>query len=217
MTVDANTMNETYKAFSLLTEKSFEDGDTVIRGFASTPTPDRVLDVVVPEGAVFRTQDIKLHMNHDTRQPVGNVKFGKPTRQGIPFEARLPDVKEAGIVMDRVNEARHSIKYNLISAVSIGFRALEDGIERLKSGGLKFTKWEMIELSLTSTPCNPEAVFAAVKALESGERLPEAIIQAITQGDAKARRDLRLTGIPLVQQRKSAPDKLEGGAVRLIR
>lgn len=172
-----------YKAYSLLTEKSFDANGSTIRGVATTPTMDRVSDIVVPTGAVFRTKDIKLHLYHNTDRPVGQVSFGKPTSKGLPFEARMPDVEEEGIVRDRVNEARHSIKYNLISAVSIGFRALEDGIEVLPSGGLKFTKWEMIELSLTSVPANPEAVFQAVKSMRDGDPIPREIIRSIRLAD----------------------------------
>lgn len=174
-------MAEIFKAYSLLSEKSFEDGDSVIRGYATTPTPDRVDDIVVPDGVVFRTTDIKLLMHHDRTLPVGNVKFGRPEKKGLPFEARLPDVKEDGIVRDRVNEARHSIKYNLISAVSIGFKPLQDGVELLKNGGLKFTKWEMIELSLTPTPMNPDAIFAAVKSM--GQSLPQDVVRLIRAAD----------------------------------
>lgn len=195
-----------YKGYSLLTEKSFDDGDSVIRGYATTPTPDRVLDVVVPEGVVFRTQDIKLHLYHDTRLPVGRVAFGKPTRNGIPFEARLPEIKEEGTVRERVNEARHSVKYNLISAVSIGFRALEGGIEIMKNGGYKFNLWEMIELSLTSTPANPEAVITAFKSCDSA-----AIRSALGLGYQPTPGPVRLLK---VFQPKPSP--LEGGAVRLI-
>lgn len=173
-----------YRAYSLLTEKSFTEGqDWTIRGFATTPTPDRVSDVVVPTGAVFRTNDFKLHLYHDTRLPVGKVAFGKPTTKGIPFESTLPDVKEAGIVRERVNEARHSLKYDLISAVSIGFRAIDGEVESLPNGGYKFNKWEMIELSLTSTPANPEAVITAVKSFESTGRLPDSVLRAIRESD----------------------------------
>lgn len=208
--------DKVFKAYSLLTEKSFEDGDAVIRGFATTPTPDRVSDVVVPDGVVFRTNDIKLHLYHDTRLPVGNVKFGAPTKKGLPFEARLPEVKEEGTVRDRVNEARHSIKYNLISAVSIGFRALEGGVEILKNGGFKFNLWEMIELSLTSVPMNPEADFAAVKSLSYGERLPPSVLQAIKQAE---RHDFGLRGsgpVRLIQPKTEQKSSLPGGAVKLI-
>lgn len=195
-----------YKGYSLLTEKSFDDGDSVIRGYATTPTPDRVLDVVVPEGVVFRTQDIKLHLYHDTRLPVGQVSFGKPTRKGIPFEARLPEIKEEGTVRERVNEARHSVKYNLISAVSIGFRALEGGIEIMKNGGYKFNLWEMIELSLTSTPANPEAVITAFKSCDSA-----AIRSALGLGYKSHGGPVSLMRIP-----KAVPEKLPGGAIRLV-
>lgn len=159
-------MDKIYKAYSLFSEKAVDDGSRVICGYATTPTPDRVDDVVVPDGVVYRSKDIKLHLYHDSRLPVGQVSFGKATSKGIPFEARIPEVVEAGVVKSRVDEAWHSVKYNLISAVSIGFRAMEDGIELLKSGGLKFTKWEMIELSLVSTPANPEAVISGFKSMQ---------------------------------------------------
>jgi hypothetical protein len=38
-----------------------------------------------------------------------------------------------------VDEAIQSLKYKLVAAVSIGFRALKDGVERLDGGGYKFT------------------------------------------------------------------------------
>jgi len=174
---------EIFRAYSLLTEKSFDEGDAVIRGIATTPTPDRVSDVIVPGGVVFRTRDIKLHLYHDTDKPVGQVSFGKPTANGLTFEARIPDVKEEGIVRDRVNEARHSLKYNLISAVSVGFRPLEGGIEIMPGGGYKFTAWEMIELSLTSVPANPEAIVQAVKKFGHGA-MPSEIVRLIRAADS---------------------------------
>lgn len=179
-------MNEIYRAYSVLTEKSFDEGDAVVRGIATTPTPDRVSDIVVPTGAVFRTRDIKLHLYHNTTMPVGQVTFGKPTNKGIAFEARIPEVTEEGVVRDRVNEARHSLKYNLLSAVSIGFRALDGGVEFLEDGGLKFTSWEMIELSLTSVPANPEAIIQTVKSL-NGAPLPRDIIRSIKLADTGER------------------------------
>lgn len=180
--------DQLYRGYSLLTEKSFDEGDAVIRGWATTITPDRVNDVVEPKGVVYRTKDIKLHLYHDTRLPVGTVSFGKATSHGIPFEARLPDVKEEGVVRDRVNEARHSLKYNLISAVSIGFRPREGGIEIMKNGGYRFTSWEMIELSLTSVPMNPEAVIAAAKSMRPGDRIPAAILNEIRRFDTAAKK-----------------------------
>jgi len=194
--------NAVYKAYSLLTEKQFDENDTVIRGWATTITPDRISDVVMPDGMILRTDDIKLHLYHDPRLPVGTTTFGKPTKKGVPFEARLPNVKEEGTVRQRVLEAVHSLKYNLISAVSIGFRAMEDGIELMKSGGLKFTKWEMIELSLTSVPANPEAIILASKSMT--QPLPRDVLDALRSAD--------LVSIPLLSARAV---HLKNGAVSL--
>lgn len=154
------------KAWSLLQVKQVEDEQRVIRGVATTPTADRVGDIVEPEGVVFRGP-VKLHLYHKHDMPVGLLTFGKPTKKGIPFEAHIPDVKEEGIVRERVNEAWHSVKYKLLDAVSIGFSVLEDGVELLKSGGYRFTKWEMLELSLVGVPANPEAVITAFKSADS--------------------------------------------------
>lgn len=156
-----------HRAYSLLTTKAVtEDADYVyIEGIASTPSVDRVGDVVEPMGAKFALP-MKLIMQHDHDLPVGNVTFAKPNPTGIPFSARLPIVKEAGRVKDRVDEAIHSLKYELITAVSIGFKAVKDKVERMKDGGLRFKEWEWIELSLVTIPANSQAIITAVKSID---------------------------------------------------
>lgn len=155
------------RAYAVITEKQVDDGGefVTIRGIASTPTTDRMGDIVEPMGAKFALP-MKLLLQHDHGAPVGNVTFAEPTPKGIPFEARLPRVTEAGRLKDRVDEAIHSLKYDLISAVSIGFRAVADQVERLKEGGLRFKEWEWIELSLVTIPANSEAVITAVKSVD---------------------------------------------------
>lgn len=155
------------RAYSVLTTKAVtEDADYVyIEGIASTPTVDRMGDVVEPMGAKFKTP-MPLIMQHDHSLPVGNVTFAQPTPKGIPFKARLPIVKEAGTVKNRVDEAIHSLRYELISAVSIGFRAVEGAVERMKSGGLRFKEWEWMELSLVTIPAQSQAVITAIKSID---------------------------------------------------
>lgn len=155
-----------HKAWSLLEVKQVNDERRIIRGIATTPTVDRVGDVVEPEGMIQRGP-VKLHLYHKHDLPVGHVIFDRPTKKGAPFEAEIPDVKEAGTVRERVNEAWHSVKYKLLDAVSIGFNVLEDGIELLKDGGYRFTKWEILELSLVGVPANPDAVITAFKSADS--------------------------------------------------
>jgi hypothetical protein len=204
----------TMKAYSLLTVKSVDDEKRVIRGVATSPTVDRMGDIVEPDGAIIRGP-INLHLYHSHQLPVGNVVFGTPKGGKTPFEATIPDVHEAGTVRERVNEAWHSVKYRLLGEVIIGFRALEDGVELLKSGGLRFTKWEMLELSLVSVPANPDAVIQSFKSADSA-----AIRSALgiaTQDDKEREelaRKLIRRGIPLISARDQ---HLKAGAVAITR
>ena len=163
------------KAWSVLQNKEFdEDADHVtVRGIATTPTVDRVGDVVEPLGMKTRGR-AKLLMYHQHQFLVGNITMLKPTAKGIPFEAVIPKVKEAGIVQDRTNEAIHSLKYNLIDAVSIGFKPNAEKTEVMKNGALRFKEWELLEISLVPIPANPEAVITSAKSyLDASPSAPE--------------------------------------------
>jgi HK97 family phage prohead protease len=127
-------------------------------------------DQVDPMGAKFKTP-MPLLWQHDSHRPVGRVEFAKPTKAGLPFVAHLPKVAEAGILKDRIDEAVQSIKYRLVSAVSIGFRALEGGVETIKeTGGSLFKSWEWLELSLVTIPANSEASITSIKSLDTALR-----------------------------------------------
>jgi prohead serine protease len=201
------------RAYSLIEVKSVDEEQRIIRGIATTPTLDRIGDVVDPMGAVIRGS-INLFLYHNTNLPVGSVDFGRPTKKEIPFEAQIPDVREDGTVRDRVNEAWHSVKYRLLRAVSIGFNIIDDGVELLKNGGLLFTKWEMLELSLVGVPANPDAVITAFKSAN-----PAAIRDALGVNDEPCPwrmdliRSLKHGAVPLVTLPQQ---KMASGAVRLV-
>lgn len=152
------------RAYSLITVKSMDDERRVIRGWATTPALDRMGDVVDPLGAKFAA-DLPLFLHHDSQQVVGRAVFGKPTKDGIPFEASLPKVAEEGRLKERVDEAWQMVKYHLITGVSIGFRSIKDRVERMKEGGLKFLEYEILELSLVPVPANAEATITSIKSL----------------------------------------------------
>jgi hypothetical protein len=120
------------RAYALLSVKAFDGDRRTITGLASTPTPDRRGDILEPLGATF-SNPLPLLLHHDRERPVGRVTL-TAKRDGIAFEATLPEIAEPGAVRDRVNEAWHSIKAGLITGVSIGFRPLADGVAFLKSG-----------------------------------------------------------------------------------
>lgn len=152
------------RAYSLIEVKELNDEKRVLRGIATSPRPDRIGDIVEPLG-VKVAADIPLFLYHEHTQIVGRAKFGKPTVKGIPFEASIPNVIEEGTLKNRVDEAWQMVKYNLITAVSIGFKPVAEKIERLKSGGLRFVECEVLELSLCPVPMHPEAVIEQFKSM----------------------------------------------------
>lgn len=163
-------MEYAYSALNYEGKKAIADEDedyVYVRGIASTPTPDRSKDIVEPKGAVFKTPMPFLWM-HSDREPIGEITLAKPDKEGIPFEARMPKIKEPGLVKDRVDMAIMSIRYGLAKAVSIGFRALD--WEWMDDGGIHFKSWEWMELSLVTIPANPEAVLDAAKSLDRVNR-----------------------------------------------
>ncbi len=156
------------RAYSLLEIKSLNDEERVIEGIASTPTPDRMNDIVDPMGAKFDLP-MPLLWQHSHDAPVGFVEFAKPTPKGIPYRARILKVDEPGILKDRLDEAWQSVKHKLVKAVSIGFKALEyDYIK--DSNGIRFKAWEWMELSLVTIPANREATITTIKSIDSEVR-----------------------------------------------
>jgi HK97 family phage prohead protease len=152
------------RAYSLLTVKAVDDDHRVIRGVATTPSPDRVGDIVEPLGVDFKNP-MPLLWQHKSDKPVGLVKFDKPTKSGITFEATLPKIDEPGVLKDRVDEAWQSIKAGLVRAVSIGFRALEQTV--MKDGGYRFVKSEVMELSLVTIPANADATITTIRSIDT--------------------------------------------------
>lgn len=153
------------RAYSLLQVKSVDEERRVIKGIATTPAPDRVGDIVEPLGVKFQNP-MPLLWQHRHDSPVGKVRFDKPTAKGITFTAELSQIDEPGTLKDRLDEAWQSVKLGLVSAVSIGFRALKYDV--MSEGGLRFKETEVYELSLVTIPANSQAIIAAVKSLDAG-------------------------------------------------
>lgn len=151
------------RAYSVLDIKSVDEDARIIRGVATTPAPDRMGDIVEPLGVQYRNP-LKLLWQHKADKPVGNVTFGTPTADGISFEASVVKIDEPGVLKDRVDEAWQSVKHGLVSAVSIGFKALEQ--TPIKGGGFRFTKSEVLELSLVTIPANADATITTIRSID---------------------------------------------------
>lgn len=123
-------------------------------------------DVVEPLGVTYKNP-LPLLLYHNSQKPVGWVKFQKPTKDGIAFEAKLPTIDEPGTVRERIEEAWTSIKAGLLTAVSIGFRAIEESFNK-ETGGFHFLKTEVLELSLVAIPAQRDARIETIKSLDIG-------------------------------------------------
>lgn len=165
------------RAYSILEVKSIDEDKRVIRGMATTPSVDRVGDIIDPEGVQFKNP-MPLLWQHKHDQPIGHTTFGKPTKSGIPFEAEFvhPDSVKSETLKDRLQMAWDSVKTQLVRAVSIGFRPIEYAF--MDNGGIRYSETEVFELSAVTIPANSEAIITAVKSLA-----PDALLGAVKQAD----------------------------------
>ena len=138
-----------------------------LRGTATTPTPDRLGDVIDPMGVTF-APDLPLLWQHKTDKPVGRVRFSEPTETGIEFEAQIQKSEgvQSATLRDRLDEAWESVKLGLVKAVSIGFKSIEHEFMK-KSDGILFKKIETLELSLVTIPAQSEATITQIKSIDS--------------------------------------------------
>lgn len=173
------------RAYSFLEIKSVDEDKRILRGVATTPTVDRIGDIIDPLGVKFENPLPFLWMHrHD--EPIGTVKFEKPTKSGINFEAEIASTDEPGTLKDRLDEAWQSIKLKLVRAVSIGFRPLEYSF--MENGGIRYSESECYELSAVTIPMNADALISSVKSIYGSTDLE--IIKAL---DAEARHE---AGVP---------------------
>lgn len=180
------------RAYSLLEVKEVNNDQRIISGIASTPEPDRVGDIVDPMGAKF-APEIPLLWQHYHEKPVGFAKFGKATKNGIPFTAEIVDIPEPGPLKNMVDMAWQAVKARLVRGVSIGFRALE--YSWMDDGGIRFIETEIYELSLVTIPANASATIQTIKAMDPR----------------------RNPGGPVRLIKHASPKENLNGAVRLIR
>lgn len=156
------------RAYSTIKIKSVDESQRIIEGIASTPTADRMEDVVEPLGAQFKLP-MPLLWQHDSKQPIGTVLWAEASATGIPFKAMLAKSLEPGRLKDRLDEAWQSIKLGLVRAVSIGFKTLdaEPVDEKNPWGGTRFKKWEWLELSAVTIPANIDASINVIRSIDT--------------------------------------------------
>lgn len=141
-------------AFSSFTIKSFKEDEGIIEGLATTPKTDRSGDIVIPSGAQFELP-LPLLFNHDQDNPIGHVIAATVKDEGIYITAKV-----AKGTTDRIAEIWKLIKGGLVTGLSVGFNPV---VAEPINGGHLFKKWNWLELSAVTVPCNPQASITFTK------------------------------------------------------
>jgi len=188
------------RAYSFITVKAFDESERIIEGIASTPTPDRVGDIVEPMGAKFKLP-IPFLWQHQHDKPIGHVVEATLGPKGIAFKAQIAKTDEAGPLKDLLDFAWQSIKMKLVGAVSIGFKPLEYAF--LDEGGIRFNEWDWFELSAVTIPAQPEAVISTAKSIDAVRTL-----------DAGLR---RAAGVPEPEIPQAPEPAASGKVVRVVK
>jgi HK97 family phage prohead protease len=192
------------RAYSVLTIKSVDEDKRIISGVATTPSVDRVGDIIDPLGVKFENP-MPFLWQHRHDQPIGTVKFEKPKKDGIDFEAKIASTNEPGTLKDRLDEAWQSIKLGLVKAVSIGFRPIEYAF--MDNGGIRYNETEVYELSAVTIPANSDALITTIKSLDAAARheagVPDPEIPAQPTDEAAPGKSVRV--VKLAPARDRAP------------
>ncbi|NIG13013.1 phage major capsid protein [Pantoea sp. Al-1710] len=151
------------RAVSLLQLKAVNENTRTITGIATTPTPDRYGDIVMPDGAQFNLP-IPLLWQHDHLSPIGQVTSARVTDAGIEIKAQLAQADAPSQLAARLDEAWQSIRLGLVKGLSIGFRPIE--YSYLDDDGIRFSSWEWYELSVVTVPANAEGSISNVKTID---------------------------------------------------
>lgn len=147
------------RAYSQFEVKAVDDATGVIEGIASTPSTDRMGDIVEPKGAQFKLP-LPLLWQHNAREPLGHVLSAKVTDAGIWIKAQIT----LG-VLPEIDRAWTLIKAGLVRGLSIGFRSIEE--QDIKgTWGMRFVKWEWLELSAVTIPANSDATIQTIKSID---------------------------------------------------
>jgi len=161
------------RAYAVLNLKAVDDGKRTFTGIATTPTTDRMGDVVVPKGAKFKLP-LPLLWQHDSMQPIGWVRRARVTAAGIEIDGEVADLPDEGALKTRLLEAWQSIKSGLVRGLSIGFTPLESEPIDPKHpwGATRFTSFEWLELSAVTIPANQDASIQTIKSYATQRAAP---------------------------------------------
>lgn len=131
--------------------KDYNEEERTITMIGSTETADRVGDIIKMDG-VDLTNYLKnpvILFNHDYDKIIGKAIDVDIVDSKLIFKIQFADTALG-------KEVYYLLKNGYMNASSVGFIGKE--YEGNEAGGLTFTKIELLELSIVSVPCNPNAL-----------------------------------------------------------
>lgn len=158
------------RAYSTLEVKAMAEdgGKRRFSGTASTPTVDKMGDIVEPKGAEFALP-IPLLWQHNSHDPIGWVRSAKVTAKGIDVECEIATIEKPGELKNLLDKAWDSITTKLVRGLSIGFRPLESA--RIgDTYAYRYIKWAWEELSAVTIAANGDCSIAAIKSADQAIR-----------------------------------------------
>jgi hypothetical protein len=156
------------RAYALLNIKAVDRDQRIIEGIASTPTPDRGGDVMVPGGAKF-VLPVPFLWFHNAQDPIGEVFSADVRPDGIHIKAKIATVTHPGRLKDLVDDAWAAFTASpmLVRGLSIGWGELESA--PIKGTAFRrISKWIWGELSAVTVPMNTDCTISAVKQFDVG-------------------------------------------------
>ena len=193
----------THEFYGLMITKAAEDGDErIIEGVATTPTPDRAGDVVMPKGAQFKLP-LPFLAGHDSGEPIGHVIDAKVSDAGI--KVKIVVAKNTGL--GYVEKAWLQIKSGLVRGLSIGFIPDFDSAVPVNPkspyDGWIFKAWEWLELSAVTIPANRDGQMQTVKCIDAARSGRRASDQGRSASHSSERKG---AAMPTIKERREAAE-----------
>lgn len=136
-----------------------------IAGIANAAIVDRVNEMLDPRGAVLQNylKNPKILADHDYTKDIGLATLVEARDEGLYFEADIGYPDLAPLTEAQV-ENRSLIAQGIRRTVSVGFIPLEMTPAEFNEAGelikpAVYTKWELLEISVVSVPCNADSIF----------------------------------------------------------
>ena len=154
-----------------ITIEAIEKGeDGLKRYWATTDRIDRDMEILDPDGMQwdqFKENNVLLYVHDAYSLPVGNVvnlrREKTESKNGWTFE---PEWFPEGLD-EQADKVRKLVELGRLKCFSVRFIPVEvEDLEYEKAGAYrKYTKWELLEISVVPIPANPDAGPAKNKAI----------------------------------------------------